>query len=314
MILFLYGEETFQTTQQVKELKNKFLNKYPTGENLVEFDCDEICDVFDIISSLGEQSLFATKKMIIIKNFFAHTKAPEQKQIIKKLETVEDDVIIFFEENTVRANAVLFKWLIKNAKNVKEYKELQGVQLEKWIATQVKKMGGKIEPEAIKELILFVGNNLWQLFQEINKLVCYVDEGIITPDDIHNIVHSKIDDDIFKAVEAMASKNKNKALELFKKQMLSGDNVGHIFAMYVYQVRVLVNVGSLVSDGVKSQQIITKTLKMHPFVVQKAMTMVNRLSYKRVVKMHNVLTKIDIDNKSGKQDLDTALEMFIMKI
>jgi hypothetical protein len=70
MILFFYGEETYRFSCNIKQLKKKFLEKNPTGGGLIEFDCNECCDIFKIIQVFGEQNLFAQKKFIIIKDIF----------------------------------------------------------------------------------------------------------------------------------------------------------------------------------------------------------------------------------------------------
>jgi DNA polymerase-3 subunit delta len=314
MILFFYGEETYQSFHSVQQLKKNFLKKNVTGGGLVEFDCDDMCNITEIKQSFGEQNLFAPKKLIIIKNIFAHTKAPEQKQIIEKLKLVEMDVVVFIEEAKVRNNAVLFKWLKKNADTTKEYKLIDGYNLEKWITKTVEENGSEIDKKAVKELILFVGSDLWQLSQEIQKLICYANKKNITLNDVHDVVHGNIDADMFKTVEAIAAQDKKLALFLLKKQIVAGDDIFHIFSMYVYQVRTLVNVGSMMDMGIRDKSNIAQTLKLHPFVVQKAIIMTDKLSYDKVVNMQHKLAEIDFESKIGSGDVNTSLELFIMSI
>ncbi|MEA3323436.1 MAG: DNA polymerase III subunit delta [Patescibacteria group bacterium] len=312
MILFFYGEETYQSSHSVQQLKKAFLAKNATGGGLIVFDCNDECNIAQITQSLGEQNLFSPKKLIIIQNIFAQTKAPEQKMLIEKLKNNTEDVIVFFEEKSVRANAVLFKWLKKNAEKVQENKPLEGYALEKWIANIVKENDAKIDSDAIKELILFVGNDLWQLSQEIQKLMCYAGESEITLQCVRDIVHGRVDADMFQAIEAVATENKSIALTLLKKQIAAGDSVFHIFSMYTYQVRTLVNVSGMMRSGVYDNGVIAQTLKLHPFVVQKTVSMSQKLSYEKIISMHKKLTMLDYDIKQGNRDMDSALELFIV--
>ncbi|XLQ20666.1 MAG: DNA polymerase III subunit delta [Candidatus Moraniibacteriota bacterium] len=312
MILFFYGEETYQSSQKVKQLKKNFFEKNPNGDGLVEFDCDEDCNIANIKQSFGEQSLFATKKLIIIQNFFANTKAPEQKDIIERLENNIDDIIVFFENGKVKKNAVLFKWLNNNADTIKESNLLDDYTLEEWIGNQFKKNDTKIENDAKKELILFVGNDLWKLSQEIEKLICYVNKGTVKICYVHEIVKGKIDADMFEMIEAVASGNRGVALKLLNKQIAAGDDKFHIFSMYAYQVRTLVNVGSAMEDGLRDKSMIASSVKLHPFVVQKSIGMVDRLSYAKIKQMHKMLVKYDFDIKLGNCDIDSALDLFIV--
>jgi DNA polymerase-3 subunit delta len=313
MILFFYGEETFQSSQSVAQLRRKFLQKNPTGGGLVQFDCDYECNVDKIILALGEQNLFASKKLIIIENFFSNTLAPQQKNVIENLEGDIQDVIVFFEKGNVRKNAVLYKWLDKNAHSVKENKLLEGSDLEKWIINVAQRAGKSMDTEAVRELILFIGNDLWQLSHEIEKLVCYAKQEVIMAQDVHDIVHGRTQADMFEMIEAIISSDKNTALTLLKKQLVSGDDPFHIFSMYAYQVRILLRVGGVVQDNVGDKDTIAKLLKLHPFVVQKSMGMLNRVSFRQILSMHKRLTAIDYDIKRGNCDIKTALDLFVVQ-
>ncbi len=312
MILFFHGEETYQSSQSVIQLKKNFIKKNSTGGGLVEFDCNHECDIDKIILSFGEQNLFAQKKLIIIENLFANTSASQQKEIIERLENDIQDVIVFLEKGIVRKNAVLYKWLNKNAQTVKENKILEGTLLEKWIITEVQSNNKTIDLDAVKELILFVGNDLWQLKQEIEKLTCYVEQSEIIVQDVHDIVHGRIQADVFEMIETIVSDNKEIALRLLKKQIAAGDDVYHIFSMYVYQVRTMIKIGSLINDGIVDKGTIAKLAKIHPFVVQKTMTMMREIPYPKILQMHKKLTMLDYDIKLGNRDIETALDCFIM--
>jgi len=312
MILFFWGEETYQSSQKVLQWKKEFLKKNPTGGGMVIFDCDETCDIFHIIQSLGEQNLFAQKKLIIVENLFAHTKAPEQKQLQEVLRQETEDVIIFFERGNVRKNAALFKWLIKNAHTTFESKLLSEYELSQWIIKKIKNAHTTIAHDAVQELILFVGNDLWKLTQEIEKLICYANGDEIDVMAVRDIVHGRVDADMFQTVEAIATDNKSEALTLLRKQRASGDAAFHIFGMYVYQIRTLLTVSGLVHDGVMDKYMIAEILKIHPFVAQKSLGMINNMSHEKIMMMHKKITILDGDVKRGNRDIESALDLFVV--
>jgi DNA polymerase III subunit delta len=129
---------------------------------------------------------------------------------------------------------------------------------------------------------------------------------------VHEIVKGKIDADMFEMIEAVASGNRGVALKLLNKQIAAGDDKFHIFSMYAYQVRTLVNVGSAMEDGLRDKSMIASSVKLHPFVVQKSIGMVDRLSYAKIKQMHKMLVKYDFDIKLGNCDIDSALDLFIV--
>lgn len=311
MIIFLYGEETFNSSSQLQKLKKDYLAQNLSSEPIV-FDCDEGYNMQKIIESFSSQDLFAQKKLIIIKNFFAYTKADEQKKMLQSLEKKNDDSIVLWEDGTPRKNASLFVWLQKNADVMYEGKMLQGSVLEQWIEKKCIAQNGRISRAAVRELILYVGNDLWRLTQEIDKLVCYVGMGEIDVTDVQAIVHGRIDADIFQTIEAIVSGNKAMALTFLKKQIAKGDTAYQIFGMYAYQVRILLGVSSMVYENrITDKNIIAKTLKIHPFVAQKSLATVQRFSQGDIKKMHKTLTLLDYDIKQGKRDIWCSLDLFI---
>ena len=314
MILFFYGEETFQSSTKVNKMKKNFFDKHISSEPIV-FDCDEKCVLSDIVNSLGTQDLFSQEKMIIIENFFANTKADDQKRLLDNLDVATVDTIIFYEKSVPRKNAKLFVWLKENAHTVFESEKLQGFELEKWITKTCAVRGTSMEDPAVRELILYVGSDLWMLSQEIDKLGSYANGKKISVDDVQKLVHGRVDADMFQTVESIVLGNRGQAMMLLKKQIAKGDEAFHIFSMYAYQLRTLLLVSGVVCDEqISDKNNIAKILKIHPFVAQKSLAMLQRVSQEQLKKMHKKLTMLDRDIKQGRRDVFEALDIFIASV
>jgi DNA polymerase-3 subunit delta len=313
MLIYIFGEETYTTHRRVEELKSTYMQKNVGGGNCVVFDCDEKCDVYEICRMIGAQDLFASEKMIIIKNFIQSTKAEEQKIVRKSITGA--DKIVFWETGLPRKNAFLVGWLNKNADEIFEGKKLIGHDLTVWITEYAEKYKAKIDREAREELILYVGNDLWRLAQEIDKLSAYTIDRSITIEDVHALVHGQIDADMFATIEAVVAHNKGYALTLLKKQLAKGDDPFYIFSMYTYQIRTLLLVGSASQWGlVHDRNVVAKLAGVHPFVAQKAFPLVKKVSQKILTNAHRHLTVLDREIKTGKRDVQSALDLFVMGI
>jgi DNA polymerase III delta subunit len=72
----------------------------------------------------------------------------------------------------VDRRSVYFKTLSK-LKQAKEFKKLSDPQLRDWLIAEATKLGGSINSGLAMNLIRTVGNDQWQLAQEIRKLVAY---------------------------------------------------------------------------------------------------------------------------------------------
>ncbi len=103
-------------------------------------------------------------------------------------------------------------------------------------------------------------------------------------------------------VDALGSKDKKKAINLFKKHLEKGEDLHYLLSMFVYQFRNLIKVRS----GGK--------LDLHPFVIKKTQYQARNFSVDELKKIYHELLMIDFNTKMGKRDIKTALELFVMGI
>ncbi|MCK4635361.1 MAG: DNA polymerase III subunit delta [Candidatus Moranbacteria bacterium] len=318
MILFFYGEEDFLAEQKVKELKNKFLAKNPTGSGLCVFEFDQEVTSQNLIDNFSEQNLFTENKLIIVKDFFANTKADDQNNLLDILKKIElSDVLVFSEKIQPRKNGRLFKWLKKNAKISKKFSKLQDKKLSDWIKKQLREIEEKvnIESKTLQELIFLTGGDLRKVDIELNKLASYVSVGEITLDDIHKLVANKVEADIFQTIELVFRNDKKRAMLLLKQQLAKGDDPFYIFSMYVYQIRVLLKIsGCMEQQNNANEYSIAKEVKLHPFVVKKSLALIRGLSAKKFLNAHHLLLSLDREVKLGKRKIESALDFFVMKV
>ncbi len=278
---------------------------------LVDFSEDNEKNLENLFNSQG---LFSSEKMIVLKNVFSSTEAKYQgdvKDILSK--TISQDRIIIYEVNEPRKNSVLFKWLISHSDKIYKYEKLEGSQLEKWVLKKVNSFKKNISHEALEFLILSVGNDLYRLSSEIEKLVNYTEDNEIKKEDVELLVFKEVDASIFETIEDMVSKDRSKALLSFKKQIASGDSPNKIHAMYIYQIRILIMVLGEYENGVRSNLDIAKSTKLHPFVVKKALGILKRIKKERLFRAHNQLLEIYRKAKVGRFDVEIALEIFVLK-
>jgi|GEM_PF-5153303 len=312
MLFFFYGKEPFESAQRVRDLRERFLLKHPTGSGYHFFDCSEDATYGNIVNALGAQSLFVTEQLLVIKDFFATHDAAAQKDLIPLLERSGDDVVVLWENSMLRKNAKLFTWLTKNAHESAHFPELQGTDLSRWIVQRSKHYSATIDTQAVQALIVAAGDDLFRLDQELGKLSAFTDGREIGSSDVALLVRGRTDGDIFGALESLVQGSRAHALTLLQKQIASGDDVHHIYSMYVYQIRTLLMISGMYHEqNVRDQSAIAKACKLHPYVVQKSFGVLSRITHKTLVQAHDALFVIDQDVKLGKRDLQTALSVFV---
>jgi len=310
MIIFLYGPDTYRSSQKLKEVIDRYKKIHKSGLNLKYFDFQE--DNFeDLRDAFRSRSMFDEKKLMILKNVLVDSNAEEKfKDIIKELSDSKD-VILFYEEE-IDEKKPLFKLFKKYAK-CQDFKLLEGRTLRNWIKKEFKKYSTEIDEPALSLLLDFVGNDLWRMANEIKKLVNYKNKKRIQEKDVRDLVKPKIETDIFKTINAIAAKNKKKALSLVKKHLQKGDSASYILAMINFQFRSLLIVKDLIEKG-RSQRAISRETTLHPYVVKKSYALANKFKFEELKKIHQKIFQADFGIKTGKIDPKAALETLILEI
>ena len=311
MIYFIYGEDSYRSKRKLEEIILGYKEKNKSGLSLLYIDAGKK-EFRDFYSELKIISMFAEKKLIVLKNIFeAENFGEEFLENIKSLEDVKD-VIVVYEKNAPDKRKKLFKVLEKNVK-CQEFSLLQPADLKKWVAVEFEKSKNSIKPDALDLLVNFVGGDLWQMANEISKLSNYKKNLIVERADVELLVKPNEENEIFKTIEAIASKNKKLALSLLHKHLDDGEFPLYLLSMIGYQFRTLLIIKDL-QDKKEPYGAIAKKSGIHPFVVQKSLYLCNQFTIEQLKKIYEKIFQIDCNIKIGKVDSETALDLLLSEI
>lgn len=307
MIILLYGEDNFRLNQKLNEIINTYKTKHQSG---LDFACfREDLDIDKVKLKIESVSMFNEKKLIILKNIFNNENFQEDFfQYIKekKLKSSQDEIITLYQEGKLAISG--FK---RKVSMLEEFKPLTGNNLIAWIRNEVGHRGGVINLKVAQNLADFVGGNLWQMNNEINKLLSYKADKEITEDDVILLVGAKIDSNIFKLLDALAYQNKKTALKLLHEHLNKGDNEIYLFTMLIYQMRNLIKLKDLMNNKTPIYVLASKS-GLHPFVVKKSVQVLNNFSLDYLKQLYRRLLEIDLQLKLGRVDGLTALDLLIV--
>ena len=305
MIIFLYGEDTYRTREKLQEIVTEYKKVHKSGLNLRYFK-ESFNDLYD---SFKQSSMFSEKKLFIIINPF--TDSGFKEKFIDQKEFIDSsDIVVISQEGTIKKNSVLLKYLIKNAK-FQEFDFLIGLKLKNWIKSEVEKYNSKIDEGAINQLIQYVGSDLWRMSNEIKKLVCFSKN--ITESAVSSLVKPNVEVDIFKTIEAIASKNKEKALSCLGDHIEKGESPLYLLSMINFQFRNLLIIKDLVERQIPYYDI-AKRSGLHPFVVKKAHYLLNSFSKSELEIIYSKIFKIDREIKNGRIEPLIALDLLVAGI
>lgn len=309
MILFLYGSDTYRSRQKLKEIVCHYQKTHKTGLNLKYFDLKEK-NFQDFKDSLAPMPMFAEKKLFILFEAFSN---PGFKQAFLKWakeKGEKDNIVVFYEAGSPPSNDLLFKFLKEQGKT-QEFALLSGLKLKNWLKKEISKYQAAISPAAVDKLVEFVGDDLWQMNQEIKKIAAYTKD--IGEEDIKLLVKAKIDTDIFKTIDAIAQKDKKTALALLRQHLDKGDNPLYVLSMINFQFRNLLSIKDLIERG-NPWQTIFQQAKLHPFVIKKCLKQAERFTLDELKRIHHRIFQTDLDAKTGRIEPETALDLLITGI
>jgi DNA polymerase-3 subunit delta len=322
MIFFLFGEDSFRSSQKISEIMDKFLASDPAGSGLSVFEYEEKGQKQGLVDIFGAPSLLAPKRLIVVRNLIGSGPEEEKEGVLEYLEKNKKDiqedkdvVVVFWEKGQPRKNGKIYKLLNEIAK-WQNFERLKGTRLDRWIEKRMKEIdpSSAIDKDALGKLVLFAGEDMERLDKEIHKLVNYASGRSIGSKDIELLVKADLDINIFNTVDALANNDKKKALKLVQEHLMKGDDPFYLLSMFIYQFRNILKVADLKDRYSGNDYAIAKASGLHPFVVKKSLAQTRFFSLEKLKRTYGRLSELDRDIKTGKIDIRLALDKFIVEL
>ena len=305
MIYLIYGDEEFLIQNEVSNIisKSKVDELNISRYNL---DCDSISSVIDDACTV---SLFSDRKCIVVSNFDSFYKLDGKVCDLFHdfISNISSDVILILIASKLDERKKITKEL-KKISDVKEFTK------NKNISNTVRKMFDdyKIDYSTVNLFIKIVGNNLMILNQEAIKLMTYKTDKVITREDVISLASSSDDTDIFDLVNAVVSKDKDRAMSIYSSLIKANEEPIKIIVTLANQFRLIYQSKELYKKG-NSEDSISKILGVHPYRVKLALEKGKNYSSKVLLKYLLKLADIDSSIKNGLIDKYLALELFILE-
>ncbi len=301
-IYLFHGEDSYTSGKKALHWREEFEKKY--GDLNTEILEGETLTAGGFMEAVNTLPFLSEKKFIMVGNAFAHAPAEELRLIAEKLEEVPDHcVVVFIERNKADQRTLLFKTLKKHGQ-VMDFSPPDEHHLVGWIVSETQKKGGVISSRTAGHLAQTVGPDLWQMSQEIEKLIINTNGREITINDVNTLASPNIETTIFILTDNLGLKKRKESLQSLKKLIDSGANlIPSIFTIGGH-FRTLIQVKDCLGKNMQKPAII-KRLKKHPFAVSKAIDQCKNFTPQSLEQIYQKLLEIDIAIKTGKIKMTT---------
>ena len=184
-----------------------------------------------------------------------------------------------------------------------------GAKLRRWILDNVQKRNSQIQDQAAQILEETIGNDLWTLDREIEKLSLYCGENVIRAQDVQLVVDKAKEANIFAAVDAIIERQPGKALQMMARLMADGTDPMNLMGMINRQLRLMALAVDLSQRGVPHHQWDKSLGFASEFVARKTASQVRNRTMADVRRMYEQSLQADLDIKQGIREPKLAVEL-----
>lgn len=308
MIILIYGIDSYRAGARLNELILAHQQKHASGLNLRRYDAKNI-SVEDLESEMFGLSMFKEKKLVILDNPFGAAKFKDA--FLKKAERFvkDDNVLIFYENNSLAAKDKFLNSLKELGVKLELFEELSGAKLKNWAIKEIEKNKIKISSAVLEDLIDYVGGDLWRLMNEIKKLTNFAlseNRSEISESDLKKIVVPDLELNIFDTIDALAQKDKKKAINLLKEHLEQGTEVPYLFSMVAWQMKNII-IAKTADNGFSGTG-------LSPYVLRKSSYQAKNFSLEDLKRIYQKIVDLDAALKVGKILPEAALDLLVLEI
>ena len=219
-----------------------------------------------------------------------------------------ETTILIITDGPLGANNPMLR-MLKPVSEIEGLSAPSGEALARWVKSTIEHKGSSISPAANRSITELVGNDLWTLDQELEKLALYCFGREIQEHDVGEMVSQVREASIFSAVDAMIEGRPNIALRLLHQLKDDGREAPYIISMVERQLRLLALTRDSIDRVIPQSELKGRLGTSSDFVVQKTTEQAKRHSMPEIIWRYNQLLETDLAIKKGMLGPDLALEL-----
>lgn len=252
-VYFIFGDEPFLIDQCVNRFKYGLLEENSLDFNFSLFYASD-ADVQNIKETVETLPVFCQRRVVILKNAQELKDAEwiELEPLFKK--PVDSTVFVLFADK-IDKRKKHFKNLMEAASSI-EFKKPYDNEIPRWINYYASQCGLKLTQAAIHRLHRLVGNNLSEIYSQLEKIKSYLDGGPLNSgtnvdvEHVNAVVSNSREENVFDFTKAIGQKDRVRALEQIVNLLDQGQSEIGIVSLLARHMRILLTVRSGLDQGI----------------------------------------------------------------
>lgn len=304
-VYLLSGEETYLTRQFCERLSAAITDGDSMNVNRFQ---EKNPDIREIISLADTMPFFAESRLIIIENSGLFKR--DSSELADYLPQMPETTHIIFREDDIDKRNRLFK-KIKEIGYFTEMKRQTEAELERWILTILKKEHINLTRSTMSYLLETIGTDMNVIRNELDKIISYLgDRKVLEPQDIDAICSRQISGQIFEMIDAMSSKNRQKAFRLYYDLIALKEPPMRILFLITRQYLQLYQIKEMQQNGLSGQALASQA-GLSSYAVRKVAQRASRFDKEDLKHCIEECALMDEQIKTGQIRDSIAVEMLI---
>lgn len=345
MIFLHLGCDEYLSGQRLLAMKRELGDADMADLNTTTLQGDQTTAA-DLLGEASMMPFLATKRLIIVSGFLesldkrmaaskrmdsaAHQMAA---QLLEGLTTLPDTCDLVLVDQGVDKRRVLWKGFTLPATDQRPERKILGIDdlikqkvihaealstpdaraLPGWLHSYARSQNIQIEGRATQTLAEFVGPNLRQLHNELNKLATYAGGRPITVDDVKLLVSDASEALIWDLTDALSQRNGRRAMISLLELRRGDANPFYLLTMIARQYRIMLKVKSAMQQTRSNEYDIAKVVGEKPYSVKKAMAQCNHYRLPELISIMDRLLRTDYAMKSGAEP-EAEIDLLIAEL
>lgn len=296
MLKILTGPNSWFIKRAVDELTATEVSRYQGSE----LTAGELADI------LGAQSLFSTKRTVVIDELSANKPGWERLSELASQLAADLDLTLIIIENKPDGRSKLIKQA-KQAGWLTDYQlPKDAAQAAHYLETEAQHLQLKLQSGVARMIVERVGLDTWAGHMALEKLAAV--SQTITADLVDKYIAPSLEVNVFKVVDELFAGRALAVAELIDEMDRTSANAYQFFGLISSQI------SNLLMIKVLGKTVATTELKLHPFVAGKLASVANRLSLEVVQQMIRILAEADLQLKTSGQHDWTLIKLALVEI
>jgi len=338
MITLLLNPDEYMAAERMVQIKAELGDPEMADLNTADLDGPRT-SASDILGQASMMPFLTPMRLLIVRGYLSHLDKrmgqskgtenaaySEATAILAGLTTLPDTCHVVFVESGVDKRRHLWKGFkpdgsgpkvaglsdLVKAKtiNLEELNTPDARAVEGWLQRRAKQKKIAIEGQAIQMLSTFVGPNLRQLDNELEKLATYASGRAVNAGDVRLLVSDASEALIWDMTDALSRRNGRKAMQALVELRKGDANAFYLLTMIARQYRVILQVKEAERSLGSNENAIGKQLGLHPFPVKKALDQSRSYSFDQLEDILEQMLEADYAMKTGA-DLETTIDLLV---